>query len=76
MRGDAEVMIGGPAKLLSAVQSLAPQLSADVMALLNRLLPGPASSDRALLGKDAEGRLTRTNPIKRAAEEALNELGS
>ncbi|AWN23413.1 ketoacyl reductase [Deinococcus irradiatisoli] len=76
IRGEAEVLIGGPAKLLGAVQSLAPQLTADMLGLLNRFLPGPSSSDRAVLGKDAESRLTRANPIKRAAEQALNELTS
>ena len=72
---DAEVMIGGPAKLLRFAQALAPQLSADILALLNRLLPGPASSDVALKGREAESAITRANPIKRRAEVSLNELG-
>ncbi|WP_293914122.1 SDR family NAD(P)-dependent oxidoreductase [Deinococcus sp.] len=73
IRGDAEVMIGGPATLLRLFQALAPQLSADVLALSNRLLPGPSSSDLAVMGRDAESALTRANPIKSAAEKALNE---
>ncbi|TSA85621.1 SDR family NAD(P)-dependent oxidoreductase [Deinococcus detaillensis] len=73
IRGEAEVMIGGPAKLLRVFQSLAPQLSADVLTLLNRFLPGPASSDLALRGQQAETPLTRANPIKRKAERSLNE---
>ncbi|GAA4023035.1 SDR family oxidoreductase [Deinococcus rubellus] len=73
IRGEAEVMIGGPARLLNLFQSLAPQLSADVLSLLNRLLPGPGSSDAALPGRDAESRLTRANLVKRAAEQSLNE---
>ncbi|WP_161881198.1 SDR family NAD(P)-dependent oxidoreductase [Deinococcus alpinitundrae] len=73
IRGEAEVMIGGPARLLNLLQSLAPQLSADVLSLLNRVLPGPGSSDAALPGHAAEGRLTRANLMKRAAEQALNE---
>lgn len=73
IRGEAEVMIGGPAKLLNLFQSLAPQLSADVLSLLNRLLPGPASSDVALRGQQAETPLTRANPVKQAAERSLNE---
>ena len=73
IRGEAEVMIGGPARLLTAFQALAPQLSADVLSLLNRFLPGPGVSDAALPGHAAEGRLTRANPIKRAAEQSFNE---
>jgi NAD(P)-dependent dehydrogenase (short-subunit alcohol dehydrogenase family) len=73
VRGEAEVMIGGPATILRAIQALAPQLTADLMALSNRLLPGPSSSDQAVLGKDVESAITRANPIKAAAEKALNE---
>lgn len=73
VRGDAEVMIGGLAKGLNLMQALAPQLSADVLGLLNRLLPGPASSNVALKGSQAETPLTRANPIKAAAELNFNE---
>ena len=75
IHGDAEVMVGGPAWALKYSQALAPQLVADVLALTNRLLPGPASSDVALRGREAESAITRANPIKRRAETALNELG-
>ena len=75
VRGDAEAMIGGPAWLLKYAQALAPQLTADVLALGNRLLPGPTPGDRAVPGRAAEGPLTRANPIKRAAEHEFNELG-
>ena len=73
IRGEAEVMIGGPANILRAIQAIAPQLTADLLALSNRLLPGPSSSDLPVMGKDAESALTRANPIKSAAEKALNE---
>lgn len=40
-RGDAEAVLSLPAKLLDLVQQLAPELTADLLALVNRLLPGP-----------------------------------
>ena len=73
IRGEAEVMVGGPAHILKLFQALAPQLSADLLSLGNRLLPGPSSSNAALLGQDAETALTRANAIKRAAEQEFNE---
>ena len=73
MRGDAEVMVGGPALMARYVQALAPQLTADVMALTNRFLPGPGESDQPRLGVEVETPLTRNNPLKRTAEEDLNE---
>ena len=75
VRGDAETPVGGAALLLTYAQALAPQLTADLLALGTRLLPAPTSSNEAAQGKDAEGALTRHNPVKRRAEQALNELG-
>lgn len=73
VRGDAEVMVGGPALLARYVQAFAPQLTADVMALTNRFLPGPGESDQPRLGVEVETPITRNNPLKRTAEEDLNE---
>ncbi|SMB90728.1 SDR family NAD(P)-dependent oxidoreductase [Deinococcus hopiensis] len=73
VRGDAEAMIGGPALLLRYAQALAPQLVADVMALTNRLLPGPTPSNEGVRGANVETPVTQNNPIKRAAEAAHNE---
>lgn len=73
VRGEAEAMIGGPALLLRYVQALAPQLTADLMALGNRALPGPTTTDRGVPGASVETALTRRNPIKRAAEAEWNE---
>jgi NAD(P)-dependent dehydrogenase (short-subunit alcohol dehydrogenase family) len=73
VRGDAEAMIGGPAVLLRTAQAIAPQLTADLMALGNRFLPRPTPSDRGMVGKDAETQITQKNPIKRAAEAEFNE---
>jgi NAD(P)-dependent dehydrogenase (short-subunit alcohol dehydrogenase family) len=73
VRGDAEAMIGGPAVLLRTVQAVAPQLTADLMALGNRLLPRPTPSNTGVVGKNAESQITQKNPIKRAAEAEFNE---
>jgi NAD(P)-dependent dehydrogenase (short-subunit alcohol dehydrogenase family) len=73
VRGDAEAMIGGPAVLLRYAQALAPQLTADLMSLGNRFLPGPATHNRAVRGAEVETAVTRRNPIKRAAEAEFNE---
>ncbi|MFD1730790.1 hypothetical protein ACFSC4_06435 [Deinococcus malanensis] len=67
-------MIGGPALMLRYAQALAPQLTADILALSNRLLPAPAPHDHMVPGAHAESDLTRHNPIKRRAEAEFNEL--
>ncbi|MBT9392612.1 SDR family oxidoreductase [Hymenobacter sp. NST-14] len=41
-RGEAEVMLGLPAKLLAAFHGLLPGTTANVLSWLNRALPGPA----------------------------------
>ncbi|WP_264777388.1 SDR family NAD(P)-dependent oxidoreductase [Deinococcus aetherius] len=76
VRGDAEAMIGGPALLMRYAQALAPQLTADLLALSNRFLPGPSTGDRAVPGASVETPLTQKNPIKQAAEAEFNEGGS
>jgi NAD(P)-dependent dehydrogenase (short-subunit alcohol dehydrogenase family) len=74
VRGDAEAFVGGSALLLGYAQALAPQLTADVLALSTRLLPAATASDQGLPGREAESFLTRYNPIKREAEQDFNEL--
>ncbi len=73
VRGDAETVIGGPARLLTALQSLAPQLTAELLGLGSRLLPAPAESDGKRVGAEVESALTRANPLKRRAEGEFNE---
>lgn len=73
VRGEAEAMIGGPALILRYAQALAPQFTADAMALIHRLLPGPTTSNQGVPGASVETALTRENPIKRVAEKAWNE---
>lgn len=75
VRGDAETMVGGPALLLRYAQALAPQLTADLLALGGRLLPAPVPGARTVPGSEAETAVTERNPIKRRAEADLNEGG-
>lgn len=75
VRGEAEAMIGGPAALLRYAQALAPELVADVMALGNRFLPGPAGRTDAVKGAEVETQVTRANPLKRRAEAQWNQSG-
>jgi NAD(P)-dependent dehydrogenase (short-subunit alcohol dehydrogenase family) len=55
-RGDAELIITVQAKLAILARTVAPELFADMMALVNRLLPGPAprDGDRAKPGRQNE----------------------
>ncbi|PNY79689.1 SDR family NAD(P)-dependent oxidoreductase [Deinococcus koreensis] len=76
VRGDAEAVIGGPALILRTAQALAPQLTADLMALGNRLLPGPTPRDTAVRGESVESPVTQRNPIKQRAEADFNQQGS
>ncbi|MBZ9750923.1 SDR family NAD(P)-dependent oxidoreductase [Deinococcus sp. HMF7604] len=73
VRGDAEATIGAPAWLLSTAQALAPQLTADLLALGSRLLPGPGRTTQAVTGHEVETALTRANPLKSAAEAEFNQ---
>lgn len=73
--GQAEAMVTGPAYLMRYAQALAPELTADLMALTNRLLPGPTKNKSAVQGKDVESAATLKNPIKREAEREFNQLG-
>jgi NAD(P)-dependent dehydrogenase (short-subunit alcohol dehydrogenase family) len=75
-RGDAEAMIGGPALGLKFAQALAPQLTADLLALSTRFLPAPGPDDSGWFGREVEGRLTRANPVKSRSELEYNEKQS
>jgi NAD(P)-dependent dehydrogenase (short-subunit alcohol dehydrogenase family) len=56
--GDAELVISVPAKMAVLLNSLAPQLIAEVMAVGNRLLPGPNDNTEALKGFESESALS------------------
>jgi NAD(P)-dependent dehydrogenase (short-subunit alcohol dehydrogenase family) len=76
-RGDAELVITVQAKLAILARTLAPELFADVMTVLNQLLPGAApNGDDARRGRDSESKWapsTLTEPSYRAAH-ANNEM--
>jgi NAD(P)-dependent dehydrogenase (short-subunit alcohol dehydrogenase family) len=57
-RGDAEAILGLPAQVATRVHGLFPGLTADVLGLVNRLLPAPGGigTDSAK-GRDSESRL-------------------
>jgi NAD(P)-dependent dehydrogenase (short-subunit alcohol dehydrogenase family) len=76
--GDAELIITLQAKLAVLARAAAPELFADAMELMNRLLPGPShmNGDQARPGKESESEWapsTLTAPTYKAAEEN-NEL--
>jgi short-subunit dehydrogenase len=55
--GDAEVVVGWPARLAAAIYALSPNWSAEGLALLGRLLPAAPGPGGALQGKDIPGRI-------------------
>lgn len=61
-RGDAEVILGLPAKLLSAVHGLFPGTTADVLSWVNRTLPGPTgeAGDERHKGYESESTVSQS----------------
>jgi NAD(P)-dependent dehydrogenase (short-subunit alcohol dehydrogenase family) len=78
-RGDAEVVLGLPAKLAVAAQAVAPNLTSALMALANKhVMPGPGGIGTAVAkGRDSRGKLPEVATIltDRAAERN-NEAGA
>jgi NAD(P)-dependent dehydrogenase (short-subunit alcohol dehydrogenase family) len=76
-RGDAELVITAQAKIAILARTLAPELFADVMTMINRLLPGPVpGGNEARKGRESESEwapsaLTKTTY---AAAEQNNEM--
>jgi short-subunit dehydrogenase len=73
-RGDAEVLVGLPAKLAAWGRALAPNLTAAMLAHMNRLLPQDSSTDRHR-GRESETPLTRSwvTRLTRQAAQKNNE---
>lgn len=78
--GDAELIITGQARLAVLARAAAPEMFAEAMALMNRLLPGPAPDNGSQLrpGRESESSWAGppsvlTAPTYKAAEEN-NEL--
>jgi short-subunit dehydrogenase len=71
-RGDAEVVLGLPAKLAVAAQAVAPNLTSALMALANRyVMPAPGGIGTAVAkGRDSRGKLPEALTVltDRAAE--------
>jgi short-subunit dehydrogenase len=58
-RGDAEIILSLPGKLAAAFHSQLPGLTADILGLINRLLPGPGGIGTARArGWDSHSRLS------------------
>jgi len=77
-RGDAELILGLPAKLLATFHGLFPGLAADVLGWVNQTLPGPAGDlgDVRRRGSELESDITRSwiTTLTQEAEEENNEL--
>lgn len=73
-RGDAELIIGLAAKLGVLARTLAPNLTAGLLAFVNRRLPQDSRTDR-FTGKESETPLTRSwvTELSRLAAERNNE---
>ena len=74
-RGDAEALVGMPAKMAAVMRTLAPNLTAALLAYMNRMLPQDANTDRHR-GSDSETPLTRSwvTQLTRRAAQKNNEL--
>ncbi len=60
-RGDAEVVLSLPAKVLAGLYGLAPSLAQNVLGVVTRVLPGPGGAGRRSL----EGRTVEPPPLTR-----------
>ena len=59
--GRAHIVLGAPAKLADKLHGLFPGLTADVLGLVTRLLPGPGGvGDRAVPGRESRSRITQS----------------
>lgn len=59
-RGDAEIIISFPAQILAGFKGIFPGTTADIMSLVNLLMPNAtAGGDKRLKGKDAESPLSK-----------------
>jgi short-subunit dehydrogenase len=76
-RGEAEVILSLPAKLLSGLHGLFPGTTADILSWVNRTLPGPTdkSGDQRRFGHESESAVSRSwlTTLTRKAEKRNNE---
>jgi short-subunit dehydrogenase len=77
VHGEAEVILGLPAKVAARLYALAPGISAEILAAANRMLPEPGSDGRETRkGFQSETEFTRSwiTSLTREAERANNQL--
>ncbi len=55
--GDAEVVVGWPARLAATIHALFPNASVEGLALLSRLLPPASGRGEAIQGRNVRGRI-------------------
>ena len=75
--GDADLVLTPQAKLAALLHGIAPGLTADVMSLVNRILPGPGGiGDQRRKGKESESPVSRSALTRagRKAAERYNEV--
>jgi len=71
-RGDAELVITPQAKLAAFAHGIAPGTTADVLGLVNRVMPGANGDQDRHLGKDSQTALTKSF-LQKAGHEAADE---
>jgi NAD(P)-dependent dehydrogenase (short-subunit alcohol dehydrogenase family) len=71
-RGDAELVITPQAKLAALAHGIAPGVTANVLGLVNRAMPGPNGDQDRYLGKDSQTVLTRSF-LQKAGQEAAEQ---
>lgn len=77
-RGDAELIISMPAKLAVRFRGLFPGLTSDLMAVANRVLPGPGGiGTESAKGRESESAITSSilTVLSRNAAVENNEIG-
>ena len=77
VHGEAEIILGLPAKVAARVYALAPGMSAEILAGVNRLLPEPGGDgEETRKGFESETEITRSwiTGLTREAERANNQL--
>jgi short-subunit dehydrogenase len=77
VHGEAEVILGLPAKVAARLYALAPSLSAEILAATNRMLPqAPGQTAEARKGFESESEVTQSwiTGLTREAERANNQL--
>ena len=78
--GDAEAVLSLPAKFATLLHSVFPELTAGLIQLAERLLPGPGGAEgyHAQEGRDSESAVTQSplTALGRAAAERNNEVAT